>query len=68
MAKRAIARRRKWQPWLNWVSYFSLPTGIAEALTGAPSVAGTTLSVTGVTDTAVTARTERCHGWILFNV
>jgi hypothetical protein len=67
-AKRAIARREAWQRRLDWISYFSLPLSIAETLTGAPPIAGTTLSVLGATGTAAASRAKKRHGWVLFNL
>jgi hypothetical protein len=67
-AKRAMVRGEKWQRGLDWVAYFALPVGIAEALTGAPPIAGTSLSVLGATGAAVVSRAKRRHGWVLFNL
>ena len=67
-AKRAMARRQKWQRGLDWVTYLALPVGIAEALTGAPPIAGTSLSVLGATGAATVSRAMRRHGWVLFNL
>ena len=52
IAKRAMARRYHWQRGLDWVTYLALPVGIAEVLTGAPPIAGTSLSVLGATGAA----------------
>lgn len=67
-AKRAMTRRLHWQRGLDWVTYLALPVGIAEALTGALPIAGTSLSVLGVTGTAIAARSKRRNGWVLFNL
>jgi hypothetical protein len=67
-AKRAMTRRLHWQRGLDWVTYLALPVGIAEALTGAPPITGTSLSVLGATGTAITSRTKRRHSWVLFNL
>lgn len=67
-AKRAMTRRQEWQRGLDWVTYLALPVVIAEALTGAPPIAGTSLSVLGVTGTAIASRTKRRNGWVLFNL
>lgn len=67
-AKCAMARRTNWQRGLDWVTYLALPVGIAEALTGAPPLAGTSLSVLGVTGATAVARVKRRHGWVLFNL
>ena len=67
-AKRAMARGEKWQRGLNWVAYFALPVGVAEALTGAPPIVGTSLSVLGATGAASVSRVQRRHGWVLFNL
>jgi hypothetical protein len=66
-AKRAMTRRLQWQCGLEWVTYLSLPVAIAEVLTGAPPIAGTSLSVLGVTGTAMSSRTKRRNSWVLFN-
>jgi hypothetical protein len=67
-AKRAMARGEKWQRGLDWVAYLALPVGIAEALTGAPPIAGTSLSVLGATGAAAVSRAKRRHRWVLFNL
>jgi hypothetical protein len=67
-AKRAMTRRRGWQPWLDWVTYLALPVGVAEALIGAPPVAGLSLASIGATGTKASSRTKLRHGWVLFNV
>jgi hypothetical protein len=67
-AKRAMVRGEKWQRGLDWVAYLALPVGIAEALTGAPPIAGTSLSVLGATGAAAVSRAKRRHGWVLFNL
>jgi hypothetical protein len=67
-AKRAMSKRRAWQPWLDWLTYFSLPVGVAEALIGAPPVAGLTLATIGATGTKASARTKSRHGWVLFSL
>lgn len=67
-AKRAMMRRLHWQRGLDWVTYLALPVGIAEALTGAPPIAGTSLSMLGVTGTAIASRSKRRNGWVLFNL
>ena len=65
-AKRATARREVWTRTLDWVTYFALPVGIAEALMGAPPIAGTSLSILGATGVATVSRAKRRHGWVLF--
>ncbi len=67
-AKRAMARGEKWQRGLDWVAYLALPLGIAEALTGIPPIAGTSLSALGATGAAAVSRAKRRHGWVLFNL
>jgi hypothetical protein len=67
-ATRALKRRLQWQRGLKWVTYLALPVAIAEALTGAPPIAGTSLSVLGATGTAITSRTKRRNSWVLFNL
>jgi hypothetical protein len=67
-AKRAMTRRQQWQRGLDWVTYLALPVAIAEALTGAPPIAGTSLSVLGATGTAIASRTKRRNRWVLFNL
>jgi hypothetical protein len=67
-AKRAMDRGEKWQRGLDWVAYLALPVGIAEALTGAPPIAGTSLSVLGATGASAVSRAKRRHGWVLFNL
>jgi hypothetical protein len=67
-AQRAMARREKWQRGFDWVAYLALPVGITEALAGAPSLAGTSLSVLGATGAATVSRAKRRHGWVLFNL
>ena len=67
-AKRAMARRQKWQLGLDWVAYLALPIMVAEALSGAPPIAGTSLSVLGATGTATVSRTKRRHSWVFFNL
>lgn len=65
-AKRAMARRQVWQRSLDWVTYFALPVGIAEALIGGPPIAGTSLSILGATGAATVSRAQRRHRWVLF--
>jgi len=67
-AKRAMARRQTWQRGLDWVTYLALPIVIAEALTGAPPIAGTSLSVLGATGAATVSHAKRRHRWVLFNL
>lgn len=67
-ARRAMARRQDWKRGLDWVSYLSLPVGIAEMLTGAPPIAGTSLSVLGATGAATVSRAKRRHSWVFFNL
>jgi hypothetical protein len=67
-AKRAMKRRESWQRRLDWVSYFSLPIGVAEGLTGAPPIAGLSLAVLGATGTAAMSAANRRHGWVFFNL
>ena len=67
-AKRAIARREKWQRGLDWVTYLALPVGIAEVLIGAPPIADTSLSMLGATGAPAVSRAKRRHGWVLFNL
>jgi len=67
-AKRAMARGEKWQRALDWVVYLAIPVGIAEALTGVPPIAGTSLSVLGATGAAAVSRAKCRHGWVLFNL
>ncbi len=67
-AKRAMARRHQWQRGLAWVTYLALPVGMAEVLTGAPPIAGTSLSVLGATGAATVAHAKRHHRWVLFNL
>lgn len=67
-AKRAMARRHQWQRGLDWVTYLALPVGIAEVLTGAPPIAGTSLSVLGATGAALVSHAKRHHRWVLFNL
>jgi hypothetical protein len=67
-AKRAMMRRRQWQRGLDWVTYLALPVGIAETLTGTPPIAGTSLSVLGVTGSVIASHIKRRNGWVLFNL
>jgi hypothetical protein len=67
-AKRAMARRQTWQRGLDWVTYLALPVGIAEVLTGAPPIAGTSLSVLGATGTATVTRAKHRHSWVFINL
>jgi hypothetical protein len=67
-AKRALARREKWQRALDWVTYLALPVGIAEALVGAPPIAGTSLSVLGATGAATVSRAKLRNRWALFGL
>lgn len=67
-AKRAMMRRQQWQRGLDWVTYLALPVAIAETLTGMPPMAGTSLSVLGVTGSAIASRIKRRNGWVLFNL
>jgi hypothetical protein len=67
-AKGALVRGEKWQRGLDWVAYLALPVGVAEALIGAPPIAGTSLSVLGATGAAAVSRAKRRHGWVLFNL
>jgi hypothetical protein len=67
-AKRAMIRRQKWQRGLDWVTYLALPVGIAETLTGTPPIAGTSLSVLGVTGSAIASHIKRRNGGVLFNL
>lgn len=67
-AKRAMARRQTWQQGLDLVTYLAVPVGIAEALTGLPPIAGTSLSVLGATGAAIVSHGKRRQGWVLFNL
>lgn len=67
-AKRAMARRRKWQHGMDWLSYLSVPVAVAEAVTGIPPIAGVSLGILGATGTAVSSRVSRRHEWVMFNV
>ena len=67
-AKRAMQRRQEWQRGLDWVTYLALPIGIAEVLTGAPPIAGTSLSVLGATGAATISHAKRRHRWVLLNL
>jgi hypothetical protein len=67
-AKRAIERTAKWNLGLRWLTYLSLPAGIAESLlTGAP-ILGTSLAVMSAAGTAHANRVSRQHEWVLFGV
>jgi hypothetical protein len=67
-AKRALARRASWKRRLDWVSYFALPVGVAEALTGIPPIAGLSLAALGATGAAAMSHAKKRHDWVLFNL
>ena len=67
-AKRIMARREQWQSGLDWVTYLSVPVGIAEALTGLIPIAGTSLSILGATGAGAVSRSKRRYRWVMFNL
>ena len=67
-ARRAIEKRESWQRRLDWVTYLSVPLGIAEGLAGIPPIAGMSFAVLGATGAAAMARAKQRHGWVLFSM
>lgn len=65
-ALRRLERRSGWDRALRWLTYVSVPVGIAESFVWSLPVAGTSLSVIGVAGTAAWRCIEKENEWVLF--
>ena len=65
-ARRILERARSWELALRWITYMSLPAGLAESIMGAPPVVGTSLGIASVLGTASSTRAVTKSQWALF--
>ena len=65
-ARRRLARRAGWDRALRYLTYLSVPVGIAESLIWSVPIAGTSLSVIGAASTATSRQVEKKNEWVLF--
>ena len=65
-ARRVLKRRATWDNVLTWVTYMSVPVGVAEILAGSPPIVGTAVSIIGASGTAVARRADKKNQWVLF--
>jgi hypothetical protein len=65
-ASRTLKRHATWENALTWLTYLSVPVGVAETLMGSPSIVGTSLSIIGAASTAAVQRVQKKHEWALF--
>jgi len=66
LAKRALRKAGAWNKALSWLTYISLPSGLAESLLAGPPILSTSLAVLAVAGTARTNRTIKHHEWAMF--
>lgn len=67
-AKRALERKAKWGLALRWLTYISLPAGLAESLLVGAPIVGTSLAVMSTAGTIGIERASRQNEWVLFGV
>lgn len=67
-AKRSMERKGLWDRGLNWLTYMSLPAGLAESLLGGPPIAGTSMAVLSAAGTAISTRKAKSSEWVLFGM
>ncbi len=65
-SRRALKRRANWDRALAWLTYMSVPVGVAEALMGSPPIIGTSVSIIGAAGIATVRRIEKKNEWVLF--
>jgi hypothetical protein len=65
-ARRALKLRAGWDKALAWLTYMSVPVGVAEVLAGSPPIVGTAVSIVGAAGTAAARRVEKKNQWALF--
>jgi hypothetical protein len=65
-SRRALKRRASWDKALAWLTYMSVPVGVAEVLMGSPPLIGTSVSIIGASGTATVRRIEKKNKWVLF--
>jgi hypothetical protein len=65
-AHRALKRRASWDKALTWLTYMSVPLGVAEVLMGSPPIVGTSVSIIGAASTATARRIDKKNEWALF--
>jgi hypothetical protein len=64
-ARRRLERRSGRDQGLRWLTYLSVPVGIAELFVGSALI-GISLSVIGAAGTAASRRIEKKNEWVLF--
>lgn len=67
-AKLALERTGKWNLGLRWLTYLSVPAGLAECLLGGPPIIGSSLAVASAVGTAASTRTSKHNEWVLFGM
>jgi hypothetical protein len=67
-AKRALERTAKWSRPMRWLTYISLPAGLAESLLGGAPILGTSLAVLSIAGSTINTRVSRRNEWVLFGV
>jgi hypothetical protein len=65
-ARRSLGRRAVWDKALRWVTYLSVPVGVAEILSGTPPLVGTSIAVVGAAGTVGSRKVEKDNEWALF--
>jgi hypothetical protein len=65
-ARQRLQHRVAWERALRWVAYLSVPVGVAELLSGAPPLVGTSIAVIGAAGTAGSRKVEKDNEWVLF--
>jgi hypothetical protein len=64
--RQKLERRSRWDRALRWLTYLSVPVGVAESLIWSVPIAGTSLSVIGAAGTAASRSIEKKNEWVLF--
>jgi hypothetical protein len=67
-ARRALKRRQGWDNVLSWLTYMSVPVGVAEILMGSPPIVGTSVSIVGAAGTAAARQAAKRNEWVLFGM
>lgn len=67
-ARKVLQRKRRWERALTWLTYLSVPVGVAEALVAGLPVASTTVSVLGASGAAYMQRMQKSNEWVLFGL
>lgn len=67
-AKRSIPRSARWNLGLKWMTYFSLPIAVAEAIVQGFPIVGTSLTVISTIGTVRSSRMYNKNEWVLFGM